>query len=71
LRKLVCLFVLFAAAACSGRGGPNVEAELEESGFEIVSCEEAAADRFICELENGGQLQALVNGGTVFVVRSV
>jgi hypothetical protein len=71
LRKLACLFVLCAAAACSGSGGPNVDAELRKRGFEVVSCREEGEDRFICELENGRQVQALVHEGKVFVARPV
>jgi hypothetical protein len=69
LRKLAGLFVLFVAAACSGGGGPDVDAELEERGFEVVSCREAGEDHFICELESGGQVQALVHEGKVLVAR--
>jgi hypothetical protein len=71
VRKLVPLFVLVSAAACSGGGGPDVEADLEKRGFEVVSCEEGDEVRFICQLESGRQVQVLVNEGKVFVVDPV
>jgi hypothetical protein len=71
LRKLACPFALFAAAACSGGGGPNVDAELEKRGFEVVSCKEAGELIFSCQLESGRRVQALVHEGKVFVVKAV
>jgi hypothetical protein len=71
MRKIAALFVLVTAAACAGDGGPNVDEELEKDGFEVVSCEEAGEGRFICQLESGRQVQAILNEGKVFVVKSV
>ena len=69
MRNLALLSVLFTAAACAGSGGPNVVAELEERGFEVVSCREAGEGRFICQLESGRQVQAILYEDKVFVVR--
>jgi hypothetical protein len=71
VRKLAPLFVLVTAAACAGGGGPDVKAELEKRGFEVASCGKAGEGRFICQLENGRQVQAILHEGKVFVVRAV
>jgi hypothetical protein len=71
VRKLAPLFVLGTAAACTGGGGPNVDAELEKRGFEGASCQEVGEGRFICHLENGRRVQAILYEGKVFVVRAV
>jgi hypothetical protein len=62
-----------AKAALPGAksGGPNVDAELEKRGFEVVSCEEAGELIFSCQLESGRRVQALVHEGKVFVVKAV
>jgi hypothetical protein len=71
VRKLAPLFVLVIVAACAGNGGPNVDAELEKRGFEVVSCAEAGELIFSCQLESGRRVQALVHEGKVFVVKAV
>jgi hypothetical protein len=69
VRKLAPLFVLVTAAACAG--GPNVDADLEKRGFEVASCQEVGEGRFICQLESGRRVQAILHEGKVFVVRAV
>jgi hypothetical protein len=71
VRKLAPLFVFVTAAACAGGGGPNVDADLEKRGFEVASCEEVGEGRFICQLEIGRQVQAILHEGKVFVVKAV
>jgi hypothetical protein len=70
VRKLAPLFVLGAAAACAGGGGPNIDADLEKRGFEVAGCEEAGEGRFICLLESGRRVQAILYEGKVFVVKA-
>jgi hypothetical protein len=71
VKKLAPLFVLVTAAACAGGDGPNVEADLEKRGFEIVSCDEVGDGRFICQLEGRRRVQAFVHEGKVLVLKPV
>ena len=71
VKKLAPLFVLVTAAACAGGDGPKVEADLEKRGFEIVSCDEVGGGRFICQLESGRQVQAILHEGKVLVLKPV
>jgi hypothetical protein len=70
--KKVALLILVVAGGCSGGGGPNVDAELEKRGFEVVSCRETGeAARFICQLKSGRQVQGFIYEGEIFVVKAV
>ena len=69
MRKLAPLVILIIAAACGG--GPDVDAELEKRGFRVLSSREAGEERFICQLETGRQVQAVIHAGKVVVVKPV
>jgi hypothetical protein len=70
MRKLAPFVILILAAACGG-DGPDIDAELEKHGFRVISCSEAGEERFICQLESGRQVQAVVHEGKVVVVEPV